>query len=57
MSFLAGFIATVLAVVIGISAGYIGGLVDEALSLIANVFLVIPALPLLIAIGAFLGPD
>jgi peptide/nickel transport system permease protein len=56
VSFLAGILATSLAIVIGISAGYIGGVVDEVLSLIANVFLVIPALPLLIAIGAFLGP-
>ncbi len=56
VSFLAGIIATALAVIIGITAGYVGGIVDEILSLIANVFLVIPALPLLIAIGAFLGP-
>jgi peptide/nickel transport system permease protein len=56
VSFLAGILATSLAIVIGISAGYIGGVVDDVLSLIANVFLVIPALPLLIAIGAFLGP-
>lgn len=57
VSFLAGAVATALAVVIGITAGYVGGIVDEVLSLIANVFLVIPALPLLIAIGAFLGPN
>jgi peptide/nickel transport system permease protein len=57
VSFLAGAIATCLAIVIGITAGYVGGLVDEVLSMIANIFLVIPALPLLIAIGAFLGPD
>ena len=42
---------------IGITAGYLGGWIDELLSLVANIFLVIPALPLLIAIGAFLGPD
>ncbi|MDQ2848777.1 MAG: ABC transporter permease [Actinomycetota bacterium] len=57
VAFLAGLIATVLSVIIGIAAGFIGGIVDEVLSLLANVFLVIPALPLLIAIGAFLGPD
>lgn len=57
VSFLAGAVATALAVVIGITAGYVGGLVDEILSLLANVFLVIPALPLLIAVGAFLGPE
>jgi peptide/nickel transport system permease protein len=57
VSFLAGIMATVAGVVMGITAGYKGGLVDEVLSLIANIFLVIPALPLLIAIGAFLGPE
>jgi peptide/nickel transport system permease protein len=56
VAFLAGIIATFLAVVIGITAGYVGGVVDEVLSVLANVFLVIPALPLLIAVGAFLGP-
>ncbi len=57
VAFLAGALATVLAVIIGITAGYVGGLLDDILSLLANVFLVIPALPLLIAIGAFLGPS
>ena len=57
VAFLAGLLATVLAVIVGITAGYVGGLLDDILSLIANVFLVIPALPLLIAIGAFLGPN
>ncbi len=57
VSFMAGILATVIGVVMGITAGYKGGLVDEILSLIANIFLVIPALPLLIAIGAFLGPE
>ena len=55
VALLAGVIATALAVIIGITAGYVGGLVDEVLSLGANIFLVLPALPLLIAIGAFLG--
>ena len=57
VSFVAGFVATALAVIIGITAGYVGGWIDEFLSLLANIFLVIPALPLLIAIGAFLGPE
>ena len=57
VSFVAGFVATALAVIIGITAGYVGGWIDEFLSLMANIFLVIPALPLLIAIGAFLGPE
>jgi len=54
VSFLAGAIATVLSIVIGITAGYVGGWVDEVLSMLANVFLVLPALPLLIVVGSFL---
>ncbi len=54
VSFLAGAIATILSIVIGITAGYLGGWVDELLSMLANVFLVLPALPLLIVVGSFL---
>jgi peptide/nickel transport system permease protein len=49
---LAGAVAMVLSVVIGITSGYLGGLLDEALSALTNVFLVIPALPLIIIISA-----
>ncbi len=48
----AGLIATAISVVIGIGGGYLGGVADEALSLLSNVVLVIPALPLIIVIAA-----
>jgi peptide/nickel transport system permease protein len=54
VGFLAGIIATVLSVLVGVTAGYIGGMGDEALSLLANLFLVIPALPLLIVLTSYL---
>ena len=44
----------VLSVVIGMSAGFLGGASDEGLSLLANVFLVLPALPLLVVILGYL---
>jgi peptide/nickel transport system permease protein len=50
-----GVIATVLSVVIGVTAGYLGGLADDLLSMLANIFLVLPALPLLIILFGFLG--
>src|SRR6185312_9827427 len=50
LGLLTGVIATTLAVLIGTSAGFLGGLSDEGLSLVANVFLVLPALPLLVVI-------
>jgi peptide/nickel transport system permease protein len=54
VSFLAGAIATLLSIGIGITAGYLGGAVDDLLSMLANIFLVLPALPLLIVLGSFL---
>jgi len=54
VGFLAGTIATVLSVVIGVAAGYFGGLADDLLSMLTNVFLVIPGLPLLIVMAAYL---
>jgi len=51
---LAGVIATALSVIVGVTAGFIGGLGDEFLSLLSNVFLVIPALPLIIIIAALI---
>jgi peptide/nickel transport system permease protein len=56
IGFLAGSIATALSVLIGICAGYFGGLADDLLSMLTNVFLVIPGLPLLIVLAAYLPP-
>lgn len=50
VGFAAGIIGTFLAVVIGVTSGYIKGAGSEALSALANVFLVIPGLPLIIII-------
>src|SRR5256712_13306760 len=50
---LAAAIATILSILIGVSAGYLGGGADEGLSLVANVFLAIPGLPLLIVIASY----
>jgi peptide/nickel transport system permease protein len=47
-------IATVFSVAIGVTAGFLGGLADEGLSLLMNVFIVLPALPLLIIVLGFL---
>ncbi len=55
VSLVAGLVATVLAVLFGVTAGYFGGWSDDMLSMLANIFLVLPALPLLIVIFGFLG--
>jgi peptide/nickel transport system permease protein len=54
VAFLAGVVATILSVLLGVTAGYLGGLSDDLLSMLANFFLVLPALPLLIVIFGFL---
>jgi len=54
VAFVAGLVATVLSIVIGVTAGYAGRLTDDLLSMLANFFLVLPALPLLIVIFGFL---
>lgn len=50
----AGLIAIVLSLTFGIVGGYLGGWTDEILSLITSVMLVIPGLPLVIVIAAYL---
>ncbi|HEY3710479.1 MAG TPA: ABC transporter permease [Amycolatopsis sp.] len=50
----AGIVATILAVLVGVTSGYLGGTPGEGLSALSNVFLVIPALPLIIIIGTAL---
>jgi len=47
-------VATLLSVIVGLTAGYLGGIGDEALSLLANVFLVLPTLPLTVILAAYL---
>jgi len=50
-----GGIATVLSVIVGVTSAFLGGVWDEVLSLITNVFLVVPALPLLIVLLGYLS--
>jgi oligopeptide/dipeptide ABC transporter ATP-binding protein len=48
-----GALATVLAVLVGVSAGYLGGTTDGFLSLVTDVILVLPIFPLIIVIAAY----
>lgn len=50
------FVATFFALLVGMTAGYFRGVVDDILSLIMNLFLVIPGLPLLIVLSGYLKP-
>jgi len=53
IAFGVGGLATVLAVLIGVSAAYLGGIADGVLSLVTDVLLVIPIFPLIIVIAAY----
>jgi peptide/nickel transport system permease protein len=54
VGFLSATIATALSIVVGLIGGYAGGVVDEILSLLTNIFLVLPALPLVIVLAGYL---
>ncbi len=53
IAFAVGGLATVLAVLVGVSAAYLGGVPDGVLSLVTDVLLVIPIFPLIIVIAAY----
>jgi len=50
----AGILSTLVAVAIGLSWGYARGWIAEVIGFIVNLFLVIPGLPLMIVIAAYL---
>jgi peptide/nickel transport system permease protein len=56
VGFAVGLTATSIGIVIGLSAAYFGRFIDDGLSLLTNVFLLIPGLPLLVILAAFLPP-
>jgi len=49
-------IATFISMIIGVTAAYLGGVTDRVLTVITDVFLIIPVLPLLILLSAYLAP-
>lgn len=52
---IAGACATVLSVLVGVSAAYLGGFADEVLTMTINVFLIIPTFPLIIILATYAG--
>jgi peptide/nickel transport system permease protein len=50
----AALLATVLATTLGVLAAYSGGIIDEVVNFLTNVFLVIPTIPLLVVISGYL---
>ncbi|MFC5930666.1 ABC transporter permease [Cryobacterium melibiosiphilum] len=54
VGFVAGLFSTIIAVLIGLSWGYLRNVTADVINFIVNLFLVIPALPLMIVIAAYL---
>src|SRR5262249_56464847 len=54
IAFGVGLLATIVAMLIGVAAAYLGGAWDGTLNVITDVLLVIPLFPLLIIIGSYL---
>jgi peptide/nickel transport system permease protein len=51
--FATGLVVTALSIVVGMIAGYMGGWVDDGLTLLMNVFLVLPGFPLAVVLAAY----
>ncbi len=49
-------IATFVSMIVGVTAAYVGGVTDRVLTTIIDVFLILPVLPLLILLAAYLPP-
>ncbi|MEU6177498.1 ABC transporter permease [Streptomyces coeruleorubidus] len=56
VGFTVGLAATGVAILVGLASAYFGRLLDDALTLVTNVFLLLPGLPLLVILAAFLPP-
>ena len=53
LGFVIGILATALSVLVGMTAGYFGGAIDDTLSLVTNVFLVLPSFPLAVVMASY----
>ena len=54
VGFAAGILATLWSLLVGLTGGYLTGASSELLSMFANVFLVLPSLPLVVIMAAYL---
>jgi peptide/nickel transport system permease protein len=56
VTLLVSVIATFLSAFIGVTAAYAGGVLDRVLTVVIDVFLILPVLPLLILLASYLNP-
>jgi len=56
IGFIAGLASTLIATIIGILAGYYEGTISRALTGLTDIFLIVPAIPLILVLAAYIGP-
>jgi peptide/nickel transport system permease protein len=56
IGFTVGALATLVGLLAGLMSAFFGRVIDDVLSVVTNIFLLIPGLPLLIILAAFLPP-
>ena len=56
IAFLSGFLVVLVGAFLGGVAGYFGSRLDDVISLLINVFLLLPGLPLMVILAAWLPP-
>ncbi len=56
IGFVAAFLITTIGASLGMTAGYFGGVIEELVMRLADVLLILPRLPLLIVLSAYLTP-
>ena len=54
VAFIAGVLATFISLFVGVTAGYLRGWIDQLLSWLTNLFLVIPGMPLVIVLSSYM---
>jgi ABC-type dipeptide/oligopeptide/nickel transport system permease subunit len=57
VGFIAAFMSTVIGTAIGLSSGYFGGKLDEFLMRTIDVLIIIPGIPIMVLLAAYLGPS
>lgn len=56
IGFIAAILTTALGALVGLVSGYFRGITDDILMRLADIFFLIPGLPLIIVLAAYLGP-
>ena len=56
VTLIVSLIATFVSMIVGVTSAYLGGAVDRVLTVVTDVFLILPVLPLLILLAAYLPP-